>query len=220
MNIIKEAGHPIFTGVVPLAKGKLMNEGKTEHFAKDYHNEQMLIKLIYDSNMLAAFLALWKHVPQQPQMSSPTVPKDMSAKKAGGDPSRASDACRASGKGPKLAAGARSEVKTPDNESEAEVKKKSAEEAAEPAKRKRHRRGPKQVNKRAMPENLSYFLYKQIEQQMRETKKSWLTSEAAIESICRLARFPFPVRPGDWFKTRPASMDPKTPALDAEKSTT
>ena len=165
MNIIREAGHPIYiyTGAIPLAKGKLMNEGRTEHFTKDYHNERMLIKLIYDSNMLTAFLALWKHVPQQRQMASPSVPKASSKKAAGGYPMRTSDARQDSGKGPKLAAGARSEVKTPDLKIEAGIKRRSAEEVVGPIKRKRVKRGEKQIHKKAMPENLNYFLYKQIE---------------------------------------------------------
>ena len=67
MNIIEEAGHPIYTGVVPLGKGHLLDEAKSEHFTKDFHNEEMLIRLIYDSNMLTSFLALWKHVPPDAQ---------------------------------------------------------------------------------------------------------------------------------------------------------
>ena len=86
MNIIKEAGHPIYTGAVPLAKGKLMNEGKTEHFEKNYHNETLLIETIYHSNMLTAILALWKHVPHMRQMASPAEPKEFSSKAAGATP--------------------------------------------------------------------------------------------------------------------------------------
>ena len=113
MKIIEEAGHPIYTGVVPLSKGYLIDEGKSEHFTKDYHNEKMLIRLIYDSNMLTYFIALWKHVPQTRKMASPAEPKAQSAKAAGGDPVRSSDdAGRDSAGGRKRAAGDRGEVET------------------------------------------------------------------------------------------------------------
>ena len=38
-----------------------------------------------------------------------------------------------------------------------------------------------------------------------------LRASAVSPGFCRLARFPFTVRPGDWFKTRPNSVDVTKP---------
>ena len=46
----------------------------------------MLIRLIYDSNMLTSFLALWKRVPKTRKMASPAELQAPPAKAAGGDP--------------------------------------------------------------------------------------------------------------------------------------
>ena len=70
MKIIEEAGHPIFTGAVPLGKGQLLDEGRNEHFAAGWHNEKMLVRLIYDSCTLASFIALWKYVPSTPRIKT------------------------------------------------------------------------------------------------------------------------------------------------------
>ena len=82
MNIIEEAGHPIFTGGVSLGKGKLLDEGQNEHFAADWDNVKMLIQFIYDSNALASFLALWEILPSKPKLPAKASPS------AGGDPVR------------------------------------------------------------------------------------------------------------------------------------
>ena len=44
----------------------------------------MLVRFIYESNALTAFLAIWKSLPPKPKI----VPRTTSTKKAGGDPVR------------------------------------------------------------------------------------------------------------------------------------
>ena len=86
MKIIEEAGHPIFTGAVPLGKGQLLDEGRNEHFAAGWHNEKMLVRLIYDSCTLASFIALWKYVPSTPRIKTEIKSPAASATSAGVTP--------------------------------------------------------------------------------------------------------------------------------------
>ena len=76
MDIIKEAGHPIFTGAVPLGKGQLLDEGRNEHFAATWSNELMLVTFKYESNALAAFLAIWKKLPSKPKIVAKAAPSE------------------------------------------------------------------------------------------------------------------------------------------------
>ena len=69
MEIIKEAGHPIFTGAAALRKGKLIDDNTNEHFRADCGNEEMLVEFILDSNVIASFLALLEYLPTIPAMA-------------------------------------------------------------------------------------------------------------------------------------------------------
>ena len=167
MQIIEGAGHPVFTGAVPLAKGILIDEGASEHFTKRWQNEEMLVRLIYDSNMLTSFIALWKHAPTTQKVTPPAETRAQFAKPAGGDPVRSSSpAGRDAAGGRKRAAGDRGEVKASVHQSDADKRERSEDQNAEKEvnidKRKRVRKGDQQVHKRAMPEGLHYMLFRQI----------------------------------------------------------
>ena len=103
----------------------------------------MLIKTIYHSNMLAAFLALWKHTPQTRQMASLAVPKEKSSSAAGGDPSRTSDKRSSAAGGRSQAAGDRSGTLPP--APKVIVGEKRKNEDSVPGKNKRVKKGEKKT---------------------------------------------------------------------------
>ena len=61
----------------------------------------------------------------------------------------------------------------------------------------------------AIPENVNILLHDQYEVATRRSQR--LQSQQAIEHVSRMARFPFPVKPGDYFVTRPPSSNWKKP---------
>ena len=160
----RRAGHPVFTGVVPLAKGILIDEGASEHFTKHWQNEEMLVRLIYDSNMLTSFIALWKHAPGAPKVTPPAETMARATKSAAGDPVRSSSPADRKTEGRrKRAAGDRGDDETSASNREAGKKRRSEEREtdteAQIEVKKRTRKGAK-IDKKAMPANLHYFLYK------------------------------------------------------------
>ena len=217
MKIIEDAGHPIFTGAVPLGKGQLREEGRDEHFVASWYNEKMLVRFIYDSNALASFLALWKRLPSKPKIP----PKATSATSAGGDPVRkvtikaggdpvrsSSDVSAKAEKPRKRAAGDRSDFETSAVESADNKKRKSTEEGG-PVRRKRVNQGAERINRKAIPKSLNYFLYTQLKNKLASGAR--INTDEAVEAISRLARFPCTIQPGDWFRTRPAGTEPHKP---------
>ena len=65
------------------------------------------------------------------------------------------------------------------------------------------------MSRKAMPESLDYFLYQQLKDKLASGER--LQTEEAVEAISRLARYPFTIRPGDWFTTRPAATEETRP---------
>ena len=51
----------------------------------------------------------------------------------------------------------------------------------------------------------------QLKKAIEHHGEDWLTLESAIEAVSSLARFPFFIKPGDHFKTRPDALDPLRP---------
>ena len=68
------------------------------------------------------------------------------------------------------------------------------------------------MNKASMPKQLNYKLYQNLKRQLAEAHSGWLTSSSGIEAVCRLARYPFTIRPGNWLTTRPQTGYPSRPA--------
>ena len=180
----------------------------------------MLVRFTYESNALAAFLAIWRNLPSKPKIAS----RATSSTEAGGDPVRkvcikpagGDRVCTPSDVAPKAkaaqqeAAGDHSKATRSASESEArsDVKKRKGAAIAAP-KRKRIDRGSERINKKAMPEGLDHLLFNQSKDELK--RGGVLQTEKAIETVSRLARFPSAIQPGDWFKTRPGSMDTKKP---------
>ena len=59
---------------------------------------------------------------------------------------------------------------------------------------------------------MNHELYRSLTRRLNDTDPRRLTSDVAAECVSRLARFPFEIRPGDWFTTRPKSRDPNRPS--------
>ena len=86
--------------------------------------------------------------------------------KAGGDPVQSSSDVGIKAEKPrKRAAGDRSEVEASTVEPADAKKRKSAVEG-EPVLHKRTKRGVEHMSKKAMPENINYFLYQQLKDKL------------------------------------------------------
>ena len=177
----------------------------------------MLVQFIYDSNALASFLALWEILPSKPKLppeskASSSAGGDPVRKviiKAGGDPVRtSSQEDKKAAKSRKRAADERSDAETAATGSVKDRKRRSTEKGS-PVRRPRGNQRSERINKKAIPTSIDYLLYTQLKDKLDGSKR--LKTEEAVEVISKLARFPFTVRPGDWFKTRPAGTDVRRP---------
>ena len=58
-----------------------------------------------------------------------------------------------------------------------------------------------------MPPHLTFDIVSDIKEQLSKGTGNNLSLEQAIIKISRLARYPFAIAPGDWFTTRPQSIE-------------
>ena len=219
MDIIEEAGHPIFTGGISLRRGKLIYGGQNEHFTADWNNVEMLIQFIYDSNALASFIAMWELLPSKPKLPA------KASSSAGGDPVRRKVTVIPSSSAPpgtakqaaesrKRAAGDRSDNEASATEDVPDRKKRSARKRGTTQRQRATDRG-RRMNQKAIPSSINLMLYNQLLEKL--AAGSQLNSQEAVETISRLAKFPFTIRPGDWFKTRPFGTSSHMPVPECRE---
>ena len=67
-------------------------------------------------------------------------------------------------------------------------------------------------NKNEAPSHITFDILSLIKRELAGVEDRMLSLPQALTKLSILARFPFTIEPGDWFTTRPASLDKGRPA--------